>query len=177
VYISRLHGSFPPCARGSWFPYSYATNNSYIGFKKLVHDATHPGEEAPPLPNPSTWFPSGSPSRTQPAASQSRALAGRANAAAHDDDDDDESSDLEVASERITIKCPLTLLPMKQPLTSTKCPHSFEKDAILEMIAASGARVGGSTHRGATDGERAVKCPVCEVVCHPPPPFPRAARH
>ena len=76
-------------------------------------------------------------------------------------EDDDE--DIAVASERISIKCPITLLPMKDPVTSQKCPHSFEKEAILGMIDASDVRVGGSGRRG--DGQKAMRCPVCEVVC------------
>lgn len=77
-------------------------------------------------------------------------------------DDDDE--DLAVASERISIKCPITLLPMKDPVTSQKCPHSFEKEAILSMIGDSDVWVGGSGRRG--DGQKGMKCPVCEMVCH-----------
>ena len=50
---------------------------------------------------------------------------------------DEEDSDVEIASERISLKCPITLLPFKDPLSSTKCPHSFEKDAILDMLRLS----------------------------------------
>jgi len=123
---------------------SYTTNNCYIGFKRIVHDALNPGDDAPPLPNPSTWFPA------DPALHPSTNTRTRAHANNADADDD-----LAIASERISIKCPLTLLPYKDPVTSTKCPHSFEKSAILDMIARSAGRVGG---------ERAVKCPVCEMV-------------
>ena len=71
--------------------------------------------------------------------------------------------ELAVASERISIKCPITLLPMKDPVTSTKCPHSFEREAILSMINASDVRVGGSEGRGAVI-QKAMQCPVCTVV-------------
>lgn len=132
---------------------SYAANNDYIGFKRTIHDALHPGDDAPPLPNASTWFPE-SP-RTVNTTTRN---AGRQAADAGDDDD------IDVLSERISIKCPITLVPMKDPVTSTKCPHSFERSAILDMLNQSAIRVGGSNRRGAQDGQQAVKCPVCEVV-------------
>jgi SUMO ligase MMS21 Smc5/6 complex component len=74
------------------------------------------------------------------------------------DNDDD---DIEIEGEHISLKCPLTLLPFTDPVTSKKCPHSFERNAILPMIQNSEARIGG-VRRG--DGERAVKCPICEQV-------------
>lgn len=122
--------------------FRYASNNDYIGFKKIVHDSRHPENDARPMPHASTWFP-GSPSADDAAGGQRT-----------DDVDDD---DLEVASERISLKCPLTLLPMRQPVSSRKCPHSFERAAILELLSASHLRGRGT-------GEKAMKCPVCEVV-------------
>lgn len=121
-----------------------------------MHDAQHPGDDAPPLANASTWFPADPTLATSTSTRNTRAHANghptTAAAGAEDDDDDD----LAIASERISIKCPLTLLPYKDPVTSTKCPHSFEKAAILDMISKSAGRVGG---------EKAVQCPVCERVC------------
>ena len=132
---------------------SYAANNDYIGFKRTIHDALHPGDDAPPMPNASTWFPE-SP-RTVNTTTRN---AGRQPAGADDDDD------VDVLSERISIKCPITLVPMKDPVTSTKCPHSFERSAILDMLDRSAIRVGGSNRRGVQDGQKAVQCPVCEMV-------------
>lgn len=134
---------------------SYASHNDYVGFKKIVHDAHYPEQEAPPMPHASTWFPSESPDPSNPVT--------RGAAAARDaiQDDDD---DLAIASERVTIKCPLTLLPMKDPVTSQKCPHSFEKEAILSMLNCSDVIVGGTERRGVLDGQKAMKCPVCEEV-------------
>ena len=137
----------------------YASHNDYIGFKRLLHDANHPGTNAPPLPNPATWFPSS----TSPDPSQSNPTSG--NRAQNPADDDE--SDIEVASERISIKCPLTLLPMKEPYTSRKCPHSFEKEAILEMIQTSGTFLGSGGKRAGV--EKSVMCPVCEVVRYSDP--------
>ena len=135
------------CSRAT----SYAQNNDYVGFKKLVYDAQFPDDDAPPMPHSSTWFSD----QTQDAATGGAvAVAGSQPAAANDD--------LTVASERISIKCPITLLPMKDPVTSTKCPHSFEKEAILSMINASDVRAEGSGGRGG--GQKAMQCPICIEV-------------
>ena len=103
------------------------------------------------MPHAATWFASESLDSSHPAT--------RAAAAAGDAIEDDD--DLAVASERVSIKCPLTLQPMKEPVTSQKCPHSFDKAAILEMINNSETTVEGTGRRGV----KAMKCPVCEVVC------------
>ena len=129
----------------------YASHNDYVGFKKIVHDAHYPGEEAPPMPHASTWFgESGStqlssnngPRGTQP----------------------DEDDDLVMASERISVKCPITLTEMKDPVSSTKCPHNFEKQAFLEMVNNSDLRIGNDGRRNL--GTKAMRCPVagCDVV-------------
>lgn len=105
------------------------------------------------MPHASTWFPD------HPAADPPHGAAHNTaghQPTAHDDD-------LAVASERISIKCPITLLPMKDPVTSTKCPHSFEKEAILSMINASDVMVDGSAGRRG-GGRKAMQCPVCTVV-------------
>ncbi|KAI9782879.1 MAG: hypothetical protein M1816_001660 [Peltula sp. TS41687] len=133
----------------------YATHNTYVGFKRIVHDALHPGDDAPPVPHSDTWFPE------SPRASGS-GQTGTRNAGNHQQADADLSDDdIAIAHEKTSLKCPITLLPFRDPVTSKKCPHSFEKEAILSMISQSGARVGGM-RRG--EGERAVKCPVCEKM-------------
>lgn len=137
---------------------SYAQNNDYVGFKKLVYDAQFPGDDAPPMPHASTWFSDHTPDSSNPDVRGAQATAG-SQAPGNDDDD------VAVASERISIKCPITLLPMKDPVTSTKCPHNFEREAILSMINASDIRVDGSGGRGA-GGKKAMQCPVCTVVSH-----------
>ena len=136
---------------------SYAQNNDYIGFKKLVYDAQFPGDDAPPMPHASTWFSDLSPDSSDPHMRGATAAAG--NHAAGIDDD------VSVASERISIKCPITLLPMKDPVTSTKCPHNFEKEAILSMINVSDVIVDGS-NRGGVGSKKAMQCPVCTVVSY-----------
>lgn len=150
---------------GSCLGYRYANHNSYVHFKKLLHDATHPGEDAPPLANASTWFPSD----PRDAANSNAPHRTRNHTSANNIDEDDES-DLEVTSERISIKCPITLRPMKEPVSSTICPHSFEKTAILEMMERSTITVDGSRWRRGVG--KALKCPECGVVsylpAHPP---------
>jgi hypothetical protein len=117
----------------------YAEHNHYVGFKRSVHDGMYPDGEVP-MPAANRWFRTG---RGSPAPGT---------AAAEQDDDSDE--DVAIAGERISTKCPITLMEFVQPITSTKCPHTFEKNAILEMI------------RGAPG--RKVVCPVagCTVVRH-----------
>lgn len=130
----------------------YASHNDYVGFKKIVHDAHYPGEEAPPMPHSSTWFADGG--GTQMSSS---------NGPRGSQLDDDDNDDLVMASERISVKCPITLTEMKDPVSSTKCPHNFERQAFLEMIKHSDLRVDGDGRR---PGTKAMKCPVagCDVV-------------
>ncbi len=137
------------------YPTSYAQNNDYIGFKKLVYDAQFPGDDAPPMPHSSTWF------SDQPHGTSGSHTSGAAPAAGSQPAVD--ADELTVASEKISIKCPITLLPMKDPVTSTKCPHSFEKEAILSMINASDVTLEGSGRRGRS-GPKAMQCPICTVV-------------
>ncbi|KAL2354852.1 zinc-finger of the MIZ type in Nse subunit-domain-containing protein [Cryomyces antarcticus] len=126
----------------------YSEHNTYVNFRKLVHDAQH-GEDGPPLPHASTWFTDG--------AAPAPGITTRSGAGAAENDSDD---DIAIARERISTECPLTLKEFEEPLTSRKCPHSFEKNAIMQMIAQSSARTGGSNRRGARDGEQVVQCPV-----------------
>ncbi|KAI5300953.1 hypothetical protein KEM56_002076 [Ascosphaera pollenicola] len=93
----------------------YADNNDYKQFKRSVHEASYADrEEAPPLPPASTWFDD---------VNSNQRKTHRA------DSDDDE---IQISREKQSLKCPITLLPFKQPVTSKRCPHSFEKDAIVE---------------------------------------------
>lgn len=135
----------------------YASHNDYVGFKKIVHDAHYPGEEAPPMPHASTWFGDGGGNSF----SQHQSSGGGLRGGATQPDEDD---DLVMASERISVKCPITLTEMKEPVSSTKCPHNFERQAFLEMVNSSEMRVGAEGRRNA--GTKAMRCPVagCDVV-------------
>ena len=121
----------------------YSAHQDYVGFRRIVHDARYPDDNGPPLPHASTWFLSAGEGQT------STSFLGDGGTQIDDDD-------LEIASERISTKCPLTLRVMKNPYQSTKCPHNFEKDAILEMIDMAQVPRGEPKY---------VKCPECSMVC------------
>lgn len=158
----------------------YANNNTYIGFYRMVHDAKHPGNDIPPIPHSSTWFrhledPAGTTGTTAttgdgaPSTSSHAGNAGSGSArkrtrhgARRSSPADDE--EVAIAHERISLKCPLTLLPFTDPLTSTKCPHSFEKEAILDMLNNSATTTPAPPGAGRNRRVKAVKCPVCEVL-------------
>ena len=120
----------------------YGENAAYVNFKRMAHDAKY-GDEAPPLPEPERWFTQ----RGSPAPGMT------GHGVDHGDDNDD---DIVMDRATVSMRCPLTFQRFKEPFTSTKCPHTFEKNAILEMIRRSTMRVGG----GARGGDRAVECPV-----------------
>lgn len=127
----------------------YATNNDYRNFKRVVHDAKHPEDDIP-VPHERTWFPEES--------------APAPGVTTHGQDGEDESDD-DVAVSRATVstKCPLTLQEFNEPYTSKKCPHSFEKSAILQMISQSSHKIDEREGpRGQMVGgtERFVQCPV-----------------
>ncbi|KAI1387965.1 zinc-finger of the MIZ type in Nse subunit-domain-containing protein [Hypoxylon trugodes] len=90
----------------------YAVNNDYIDFKRLWHDAVH-GADGKPLPDATKWF------------SQN---------GANGEMEDDEDEDLIVAEEHLDIHCPLSMVVMQNPYTSTKCKHTFEKESIVQFL-------------------------------------------
>lgn len=169
----------------------YSSNNAYVGFYSVVHDAKYPGDETPPVPHPSTWFkhlerPSSRRRANSPSHSPHHAAAGgatdRSNNAVHqrqrvaheanDEDDDDDDDDIEIERERISLKCPLTLLTFENPVKSSKCMHSFERQAIEDMIRASSMTVpagpndlqGGGGRNARARRVRATRCPVCSTA-------------
>jgi SUMO ligase MMS21 Smc5/6 complex component len=130
AYYSRSHKS------------RYAQDNDYIHFKKMVHDARY-GDEGPPLPHADTWF-------------TEQGIPALGVTETQGDNDDD----IIVDRANISIRCPLTFQQFKEPYSSKKCPHTFEKNAIQTYIR--NARV----LRGE---EKVVQCPVpgCEQVSLP----------
>jgi Zinc-finger of the MIZ type in Nse subunit len=160
----------------------YSQHNTYIAFYRGVYDAKNPGEDAPPIPHHSLWFANEedtNPSYVAPGTQTKRprrrpAPSNEATAAS-----DPNSSDLEIASEKISIKCPITYLPFTSPVTSTKCPHSFDKPAILSMFSltktslpltdAQTAELAQITNhqarvrRAAEFRVKTVPCPVCTI--------------
>jgi hypothetical protein len=111
----------------------YSRNNHYIGFKKITHDARWHNDDVPP---PHLWF------------KEDRPDAGETALGAEDSDDD-----LQIAKETISTRCPLTLREFEDPVTSRKCPHSFEREAITSMIQMPNNHV-------RSEGAAAVQCPV-----------------
>ncbi|KAJ9491329.1 hypothetical protein VN97_g1936 [Penicillium thymicola] len=135
----------------------YASNNSYIGFYRMVHDSKFPGDDVPPLPHSSTWFEHMEDANTQSGAqTRTRNQNRRASPAGSDDD-------IAIERERISLKCPLTLTPYQDPVTSTKCPHSFEREAIMDMIKRSPTTIAPPASRRGQRRVHVVKCPVCSI--------------
>ncbi|EKV16321.1 Chromosomal organization and DNA repair protein Mms21, putative [Penicillium digitatum] len=135
----------------------YASNNSYIGFYRMVHDSKFPGDDVPPLPHSSTWFDHMDATNTRSgAAARTRNQNRRASPTGSDDD-------IAIERERISLKCPLTLTPYQDPVTSTKCPHSFEREAIMDMINRSPTTIAPPASRRGQRRVHVVKCPVCSI--------------
>ncbi|EUC44077.1 hypothetical protein COCMIDRAFT_99172 [Bipolaris oryzae ATCC 44560] len=115
----------------------YARNNEYRDFKRIVHDAKY-GDNGPVLGHEDTWFTeTGSPAP------------GITDSTQRGDFDDDD--DIVVDRATISTRCPITYQQFKEPYSSNKCPHTFEKNAILEMIRRGPHRIGQ---------QKAVDCPV-----------------
>ncbi|GAP86767.1 putative chromosomal organization and DNA repair protein [Rosellinia necatrix] len=91
----------------------YAVDNDYIGFKRLWWDAVH-SIDGKPLPDASKWF--------------------TGNDIAGEDDDEDEEEDLVIAEEHVSIFCPLSMVTMTEPYTSSVCKHTFNKPAIMQFL-------------------------------------------
>lgn len=95
----------------------YAKNNAYIDFKRQWHEGLYPDEV--PVPDPKTWFDrDGQPQHVV-----------RAGA-----DEDDSDAEIQIAREKRSFRCPLSLVTMTAPYTSRKCKHSFQKEAIMDFI-------------------------------------------
>ncbi|KAK0248508.1 hypothetical protein B0A54_01124 [Friedmanniomyces endolithicus] len=106
----------------------YAENDDYINFKQMVHDAQHPDNDGD-VPHTRTWFPQ---EQEMPPPGITKTRSG-----AQADDDDD---DIAIFRARISTKCPVTLQPFQDPLSSKLCSHSFEAAAILELLRTSSTR-------------------------------------
>lgn len=99
----------------------YASDNDYILFRNMVHEARYPEGEVQ-LPHASEWFPEGG----VPAPG----ITARPAKNTEEDDDDD----IAIAREQISTKCPLTLQEFVDPVSSKKCNHSYERGGMLEFI-------------------------------------------
>ncbi|KAL8656117.1 MAG: hypothetical protein Q9226_002776 [Calogaya cf. arnoldii] len=148
----------------------YTSHNTYIGFRQIVHDSRHPNDDTP-MPHHSTWFPTANqPTTTAPQANRGNNKHPKPTPPSSEADDE-----IQIAREKRSIRCPITLLPLSNPLTSTRCPHSFESEAILNMLSASLLRAHNSsndqnnkpivnTNPRDKTAVNALKCPECEVL-------------
>ncbi|KAF8574989.1 hypothetical protein K439DRAFT_1398662 [Ramaria rubella] len=84
----------------------YADHETYLHFRDRVWEVNH-DDARPPM----------------------RDLISR-----EDGDDSDGDSDIEVGGMTQDYKCPITLRPLTNPLTSKLCGHSYDGDAIREYI-------------------------------------------
>jgi hypothetical protein len=117
----------------------YARNNDYRDFKRIVHDAKY-GDSGPALGHEDTWF--------TEAGSPAPGITNTLHRGGFGDDDDD---DVVIDKATISTTCPLTYQKFKEPYTSIKCPHTFEKNAIFEMIRLK--------PRGPS-GKKEIECPI-----------------
>ncbi|GHJ87206.1 hypothetical protein NliqN6_3608 [Naganishia liquefaciens] len=97
----------------------YKNDKLYKDFKQAVWDIRHVDEACPPV---STFLEKGP------------------------DDPESDDDDIEMGGTTQDYKCPMTLMPYENAVSSTKCPHSFSAAAIREHITQS--------------SRRSAKCPV-----------------
>ena len=94
----------------------YGNNAEYTNFRESRHEGYYGDEEE--IPPSTRWFQTEEPAP------------GTATQGAADESDDD----IQVARQRVSTKCPLTLQEFKNPVMSNVCKHTFEQSAIHEMI-------------------------------------------
>ncbi|KAJ6161190.1 Chromosomal organization and DNA repair protein Mms21 [Penicillium chermesinum] len=122
--------------------------------QKVVHESKFPADHVPPLPRSSTWFEG----REDPNASAQRTRSTR-----NREPSPAESDDIAIERERESLVCPLTQRMFEDPVTSGKCPHSFEREAIMSMISRSPTTVAPGPGQGRRR-LRSIKCPECDTV-------------
>lgn len=135
-------------------PYDkYAINNKYIDFKQSWHEGLYQNPDDIPLPDATRWFDRDGRPRLETRRDEQRAEAGE-----DEDMDGDEDDDIQIAREKRSFRCPLSLAVIREPYTCRLCKHFFEKNAITEYIK-------GPNGRG-----RSAQCPVsgCHVEVSPP---------
>ncbi|KAH8776403.1 zinc-finger of the MIZ type in Nse subunit-domain-containing protein [Diaporthe sp. PMI_573] len=132
----------------------YAVNNKYIDFRQSWHEGLYQNPDDIPLPDATKWF-----DRDGRPRLEARRDEQGGGADEHEDEDGgDEEDEIQIAREKRSFRCPLSLAVIREPFTCRLCKHSFEKSAITEYIT-------GGNGRG-----RVAKCPVpgCNVEVSPP---------
>lgn len=97
----------------------YVDMKEYVDFRRTVWDAENPNT---PMPNPRLWFKS------------KNAAAEQQDEGENSGEEEESGDEVEVAQIKQSYKCPITMRYFKEPVTSTLCPHSFEKYAIYDMV-------------------------------------------
>ncbi|KAI9666974.1 MAG: hypothetical protein M1831_001479 [Alyxoria varia] len=126
----------------------YSEHPWYVDFKRVLHDAQHPQGDVP-VEHASRWF---------------REEGGPQPGVTGTGDDDEDDDDIAVAREKISTRCPITMRSFVDPITSKKCPHSFEKKEIVEMIRKQRPHTGHGSRRNPQNHMQQVKCPVCDTM-------------
>lgn len=135
-------------------PYEkYAVNNKYIDFRQSWHEGLYQNPDDIPLPDATRWFDRDGRPRLEARRDEQQ----QGGADEDQDQDGDEDDDIQIAREKRSFRCPLSLAVIQEPYTCRLCKHFFEKSAITEYIK-------GSNGRG-----RVAKCPVsgCHVEVSP----------
>ena len=148
----------------------YSKDNDYTGFYTAVFYAKNPGDDPPPVPHPEFWF----------ADEEGREVVLPRLTEDGGGAEGEGDSDLEVASVRGGITCPLTLRRFTDPWKSKKCKHTFEKEAIFNLILSANtfvpytpeqcAEIGRLNNRQErTRKEKEIRlpqmrCPVCVAM-------------
>lgn len=133
----------------------YAVNNKYIDFRQSWHEGLYQNPDDIPLPDPTRWFDRDG--RPKLEARRDDEQVGEGADQDGDQDGDEDEDEIQIAREKRSFRCPLSLAIMREPFTCRVCKHSFEKSAITEYIK-------GPNGRG-----RVAKCPVpgCKVEVSP----------
>lgn len=136
-------------------PYDkYATNNKYIDFRQSWHEGLYQNPDEIPLPDPTRWFDRDGRPRLEARRDDEQGGEGADEDGDQDGDEEEEDDEIQIAREKRSFRCPLSLAIMREPFTCRICKHSFERSAITEYIK-------GPNGRG-----RVAKCPVpgCNVA-------------
>lgn len=190
----------------------YSRDASYRQFYELYWEAKNSNADPKPiLPHPSVWFAAeegrrvGQLSRGM-SSTQRSTQRGELNAedrevdaldipgsfpqsgrpTAENEDDDDDDDEIQMRAESRSMLCPLSMRKFEDPVVSSKCPHTFEREAIHSFIdgqdmrlplsdtqqaeltakygpAQSGRRAAGRNGAEADMMSRQPKCAKCPV--------------
>ena len=105
IYINEVQGRDALNA-GKSPAEKFGNVSEFLDFKRRVWDVKHANQPAPP-----SWFPA----------------TGNAEAEVVDDD-------LIIGQEIQSLKCPITLSLLENPVRNNNCPHVYSLDAIKELV-------------------------------------------